>query len=221
MAIAFFDLDRTLIDVNSGELWVRSEWKLGRLATREVMWAAWWLARYKFGHGKGLDLVFQRAALGLVGQREDELADRVRAWFELEVAHHLRPGGRVALDKHREQGDRLVLATSGTYYAATAAAHAFGIETVVSTELEVAEGLFTGQIRTLAVGDGKLTAVASWAEREGVDFEDATFYSDSFTDVALLEAVREPVVVNPDRKLRRHAALRGWPIVDWGLAPRA
>ncbi len=217
MALALFDLDWTLLDVNSGRLWVRAEWRAGRLRLREVAWASWWLARYSLGFASGLDAVFEAAVQGLEGQSEAELEARVEAWFQAEVRRHLRPGARAALSRHRERGDRLVIATSGTTYAARAAAAAFGLDAFVSTELEVDEGrLFTGRIATLAVGAGKRLAVEAWAEREGERLDDATFYTDSYTDLALLERVAHPVAVHPDRKLRRVARARGWPIAHWG-----
>ena len=218
MGTALFDLDRTLIDVNSGHLWVRAEWREGHIGFRQAAWAGWWLMRYRMGLVDGLDGVFEAAARAIEGDSEAELEDRVRVWFDKEVRHHLRPGGRAALERHRAAGDRLVLATSGTLYAARAAAAAYDLDEVVCTELEVVDGVFTGQVSILAVGRGKLDAVSAWAERNDIDLADCTFYSDSYTDVTLLEAVGTPVVINPDGKLRRTAAARGWPVEDWGAA---
>lgn len=218
MGLALFDLDRTLIDVNSGRLWVSSEWKAGRLSALDVMWASWWLARYSFGWESGLQRVFEAAAAGLEGQSEAEIALRVQEFFDRDLRHRLRPGAREALDHHRREGDELVLATSGTQFAAQAAVEAYGLRSFVCTELEIAEGRFTGRIAALAVGDAKLHRTEAWATENGRDLDSATFYSDSFTDVALLERVGHPVVVNPDRRLRRHATQRGWRIEDWGQA---
>jgi len=218
MGLALFDLDRTLIDVNSGHLWVSSEWRAGRLTALDVVWASWWLARYSLGSKAGLERVFEVAAQGLEGVPETEISARVQAFFDRDIRHRLRPGGQRALALHRDSGDQLVLATSGTQFAARAAVEAYGLETFVCTELEVLEGIFTGRIKALAVGDQKLRRVEEWAAHHGHDLSEATFYSDSMTDVALLERVAHPVVVNPDRRLRRHALERGWPIEDWGQA---
>ena len=218
MGLALFDLDRTLIDVNSGSLWVSHEWKAGRLSALDVVWASWWLARYSLGWESGLERVFEVAAAGLEGVPEVEVADRVRDFFDRDVRHRLRPGGERALRLHRDAGDELVLATSGTQFAAQAAIDAYGLQTFVCTELEILQGVFTGRIKALAVGEAKLYRVEEWAEQRGHDLSEATFYSDSMTDVALLERVARPVVVNPDRRLRRHAQERGWPIEDWGQA---
>ena len=91
MGLALFDLDYTLLAVNSGQLWVRSEWRAGNLSLRDLIWAGWWLMRYQFGHQSGLDEVFRTAAQGLQGQSEADLDERVRVWFAAEVQQHLRP----------------------------------------------------------------------------------------------------------------------------------
>ncbi|MBX2796648.1 MAG: HAD-IB family hydrolase [Myxococcales bacterium] len=218
MGVALFDLDHTLLDVNSGTLWLKAEWREGRLGLRDVVWAGWWLGKYSVGIGTGLDGVFEVAAKALKGTSESELAARVQAWFDREVRHHLRVGAEEALQRHRAAGDRLVLATSGTQYVARAAAEAYGLDTVVCTELEVVDGTFTGNLAVLAVGAAKATACEAWAVREGVDLSEATFYTDSATDAALLRKVGQPRVVAPDRRLRRMAAEEGWPVVDWGVA---
>jgi HAD superfamily hydrolase (TIGR01490 family) len=216
--IALFDLDRTLLDCNSGRLWVAHEWRAGRITWRDVLWASYWLGRYGLGHSSGLDSVMEAAAASVSGLEEALLDERVTGWFEREVRHRLRRGARAALREHRERGDRLVLATSGTSFAALAAARAFQLHDVIATRLQAVEGKLTGKIEAMCVGEGKARAVEDWARAQGVDLALATFYTDSASDLALLERVGRPVVVCPDRTLRRIAAARGWPVVDWGGA---
>lgn len=213
--LALFDLDRTLLDCNSGRLWMMAEWKAGFIGVRDVAWASWWLARYAMGSDEGLDQVFQTAVASLMGSEEAVLDARVDAWFEREVRHRLRPGARDALLRHREAGHRLVLATSSTQYVARRAVDAYGLDHGISTTLAVDAGRFTGGIAELAVGAEKLTAVRRWADREGVALERCAFYTDSYSDVALMEAVGEPVAVHPDRRLLQHARARGWRIEKW------
>ncbi len=212
---ALFDLDRTLIDCNSGRLWMVAEWRAGRIGVRDVAWASWWLGRYALGNDEGLDQVFATAVRTLEGSTEAELADRVGRWFETEVQHRLRPGARAALDGHRQAGHKLVLATSSTQYVARCAIDAYALHDGVSTRLDVADGVFTGGIAELAVGDEKLHAVRRWADAAGVELARCAFYTDSMSDLALLDAVGEPVVVHPDRKLAQEAARRGWRIEKW------
>lgn len=213
--LALFDLDRTLLDCNSGRLWAMAEWRDGRITTRDLAWAMAWLGRYGLGFEGGLKGAFEAATGTIVGAREEELDARIRGWFDREVCHRLRPGALEALRRHRDAGDRLVLATSGSIYAAQAAAERFGLDDVVATRFEVADGRFTGRITTLAIAEGKTEAVRAWAEDGGHALADAAFYTDSMSDRTLLEAVGEPVVVHPDRALRRLAATRGWRVELW------
>ena len=82
--------------------------------------------------------------------------------------------------------------------------------------VEVRDGVLTGALASSAFGHHKLTACEAWAAREKVALADCTFYTDSYSDVALLEKVGHPIVIDPDRRLARVAVARGWPIVDWG-----
>lgn len=218
MRVALFDLDRTLLDCNSGRLWVAHEWRAGRLDLRDLARASWWLARYSLGSDAGLAAAFEAAVARLEGMSEDALRSRTTAWFAREVQHRLRPGARAALERHRAQGDLLVMATSSSTYAGEAAVAAYGLDALIATHFEVVDGCFTGKILELAAGPAKLDRAVEWAERQGLDLGTATFYTDSATDLALLERVERPVAVNPDRALARIARARGWTIVDWGVA---
>ena len=216
--VAFFDLDRTLIDCNSGRLWMTSELRAGRLGMGDVMWASYWLIRYHMGMEEGLEKAFEQAVATLQGLQEDTLDVRTRDWFEASVRGRLRPGARQALAAHLADGERCVLATSASVYEARYAAAAWGLETAVHTSFQVADGVFTGAIDGFAYGRHKLDRVVEWARANHVDLADSAFYTDSVTDLPVLEAVGRPVVVNPDRRLAVVALERGWPVHDWGLS---
>lgn len=216
MRLALFDLDRTMIDVNSGRLWLASEWRDGRIGWRDVVWASYWIGLYSLGWDKGLEEAVNSAVASLEGTPERDLDGRVQAWFTREVRHRTRPGANAAVERHREAGDLLVLATSGTSYAARAAAEAWGFHAHVATTLEVTgDGLLTGRIARSCLGPHKARAVEAWAAENGHDLREAAFYTDSATDLELLDRVGQPVVVHPDRLLRRIAARKRWPIEWW------
>jgi len=195
-----------------------SEWRQGRLDARNVLWASYWMAKYHLGYSGGMEEAYSEAVTSLRGLEEATLVERTQEWFDREVVHRLRPGAIGALRRHRERGDRLVLATSASIYEAECAASIWELESGISTVFEVADGRFTGKIGAWAFGNYKCARAEAWAEEQGVSLEDAWFYTDSKTDLKLLERVGHPVVVHPDRRLARIAAQRGWPVEDWGTA---
>jgi HAD superfamily hydrolase (TIGR01490 family) len=215
ITVAFFDLDSTLLDCNSGRLWMQSELRAGRISWRDAVWASWWLVLYRLGRGD-VERPFIEAVATLAGQEEAVLDARTTDWFASEVAHRLRPGAAETMAVHRAEGARLVLATSSSVYAARCAREAFALDDAIATSFEVEDGRFTGRVGSFAFGPHKLDRVREWADREGFDLAAAAFYTDSVTDLDLMEVVGEPVAVNPDRKLAAEATARGWRIVDWG-----
>lgn len=219
MAVAFFDLDRTLLECNSGRLWMQSEWRAGRMDWGNVLWGSYWLLKYHLGYGGGLEEAYRQAVASLAGLDESLLSERTTRWFDREVAHRARPGARRVLEMHRERGDRLVLATSASVYEAKCAAEKWGLEPGISTSFEVENGCFTGSVGAWAFGDHKCLRAEQWAKQEGASLDDAYFYTDSKTDLKLLERVGHPVVVHPDRKLERIAEDRGWPVEYWDTEP--
>ena len=217
MAIAFFDFDRTLITANSGVLWLRSEFRLGNISWWKAVVAVTWVARYQLGfarRGEGL----RRAIASLAGTSQAELRERTVAFYEQYVRSLYRPGARRALEEHREQGDELVLLTSSPAYLAELVADDLRLDAVLCNRFEVdGRGLHTGRSAgDLCYGDGKLSHAEAHARKRRVSLENCVFYTDSFSDVRVMEAVGRPVAVNPDQRLRRVAVARGWPIVDWG-----
>ena len=87
-------------------------------------------------------------------------------------------------------------------------------------EIDPETQVLTGKIAKVAYGDGKYHVTREWCERNGVDLADCTFYTDSMSDVMLMEHVGTPVAVNPDARLRAHAQKMGWDIQDWGIAEK-
>lgn len=217
MRLAFFDLDRTLLSVNSGELWVRRELALGNIKKRQAMRAMWWLVRYELGFASGEDMVAE-AVTHITGVSAKALLQRTATFYETEVRRTFRPGALEMLEQHRRAGDRLVMLTSSSHLLAEMAAAELRFDAVLSNRLQIgADGNHTGLIEgRVCFGEGKLVHATAEADRVGASVRDAAFYTDSFSDLPVMEVVQTPVAVNPDQRLRRHAQKRGWKIVDWG-----
>jgi HAD superfamily hydrolase (TIGR01490 family) len=212
---AFFDLDGTLLTVNSADLWVKRERRLGRITRWQLARAGLWLGGYKLGF---LDMESAlREALGtLAGKEEAEIRAETQAWWREEVRPRVAPGARAVLEEHRQKGDLLVLLTSSSRYASEMALEEFGLDHALCQLYEVKEGRFTGEpLKPICYGPGKVQVAQAWALERGVDLSQSAFYSDSSTDVPMLEKVKYPFAVNPDPRLRLAARQRGWQVLDW------
>jgi HAD superfamily hydrolase (TIGR01490 family) len=130
------------------------------------------------------------------------------------VRPNVYPQMAALVDEHRRAGHLTVIVTSASRYLAAPLATELGIRHFLATELVVRDGVFTGEaVRPLCYGAGKVHWVRELAAREGVDLARSYFYTDSITDLPLLEAVGHPRVVHPDPPLRRLSRRRGWPVL--------
>lgn len=217
VGIAFFDFDGTLITVNSAILWVRQEVTVGRMKPWQALQAAAWLAKYQLGFAE-IHQSFERAISALAGSAEGELRERTKSFYESRIRSLYRPGALRALEEHRGRGDRLVLLTSAPTYLSELVVGELKLDGMLCNRFEVnAQGIHTGRtVGALCYGIGKLSHAKAFAERGGVGLANCAFYTDSYSDLPVLEAVGRPVAVNPDRRLRRAAVQRGWELVDWG-----
>lgn len=214
--VAFFDLDHTLLARNSGVLYARAMHKRGTLSTFDTLRSMMWGALHFIGK---LDVqqTYQRAGELFRGMSGAHVQREVDDWFEREASLLLRPGGRTALAHHRARGERTVLITNSSSYIANAAARVWGLDAWLANDILVDErGLITGEVSSpLCYGAGKVHKAKHWAMQHGVSLRDACFYSDSISDLPLLEAVGTPEVVHPDPRLSRVAKQRGWRVHNW------
>jgi HAD superfamily hydrolase (TIGR01490 family) len=211
---AFFDMDNTLLRVETGMSWVQFLYRRGELPPKMLAKAMYWQALYKLAV-LDMDTVFTRLVEDLRGDSEAEMVAKCEIWYRDHVAPQVAPAARVAIEHHRRSGHLIVLATGSTQYAARPVARGVGIEHVLSSELEVAAGVFTGRPAAFCFGQHKVTLAERWAERHGVDLAASYFYSDSYNDLPMLERVGTAIAVNADARLRRHARRRGWPAPRW------
>ncbi len=216
MRAALFDLDRTLVRKDTATLYVKWQRDVGLATTRDLVRTMWWVAQYTFGV---LDTpaIAKRAIATLEGKPEQQMIDECERWYVSHVLPHVSGEGRRAVERHARSGDLVAIVTGATPYVARPLARTLGIPHVVTSELEVdASGVFTGRGKDpLCFGEGKVTRAERLAETHGFELAKAVFYTDSLTDLPLLERVAEPVCVNPDPRLRRLAKKRGWRIESW------
>lgn len=212
---AFFDLDKTLITINSGRAWMQSEFRKGQLSTWNFIEALVYLVAYRFGI-IDMDHAMSRAMKTIEGQQEEELRRRTHLWFENEVQGYAAKGAWNALDEHRHLGHALVLLTSSSLYESEIATRFFDLDDFLCTRYRVEDGRFTGEVvKPMCYGSGKVIHAKAWAQKHGVELSRSYFYTDSITDLPMLTQVGNPRIVNPDPRLRRLAKKKSWPILDW------
>lgn len=216
MPAALFDLDRTLVRKETASLYVRYMRRRGGATWRDAARVSLWVAQYTLGVIDG-PAVAREAALGLAGTAEAVMQARCDDWFFRDVEPLVSEVGKGRVREHRARGDLLAIVTGATPYIARPLARRLGIPHVVASPLEVDPGgRFTGRfVEPLCYGVGKLARARALAREQGFALEEATFYSDSLTDLPLLEAVGTPVAVNPDPRLSRLARERRWRVERW------
>ncbi|HHH40148.1 MAG TPA: HAD family hydrolase, partial [Sedimenticola sp.] len=125
------------------------------------------------------------------------------------------PRGRELIERHRRAGDTLMIITATNAFVTTPIAERLGIPHLIATEPERRDGRFTGEVTGLpSFQEGKVERLKNWLEERGESLAGSTFYSDSRNDIPLLEQVENPVAVDPDAGLARHAREQGWPIIS-------
>lgn len=214
-AAAFFDLDRTLISGSSTFRFAIAAWREGLIPTGTI-------ARDVLDN-----LVFRLA--GATDERSERMRDRLLGAVEgvrhedlvalneqivPAVLRRLRPEARQLLEMHAEAGrDRYLVSASPVEFV-TQLAGDLGLEGGIGTEAEVVDGVYTGRLAgPFCYGHGKAEHVEKLAAQRGYDLRLSYAYTDSASDLPLLEMVGHPVAVNPDSALESVAHQRGWPVV--------
>ena len=211
---AFFDMDRTLLRVDTAMSWTKFLYGRGELPKTMLAKAIYWSTLYKLAV-LDMETVFTKLCRDLEGDLESEMIAKCDVWYREHIEPHVAPAARVAVEHHRQAGHVVVLATGSTAYAARPVAKGVGIEHVLSSELEVVGGAFTGRPSALCFGRHKVALAEQWAASHGIDLARSYFYSDSYNDLPMLARVGTAIAVNPDARLRRHARKHGWAIQHW------
>ena len=126
------------------------------------------------------------------------------------VAPAIYAEARELIDDHVAAGHHVIIISASAKILVEPIAEELGVDTVVATEMAVKNGKLTGEITRYLKGDAKAEAVRQFAAEHGFDLDNSYAYSDSATDIPMLELVGNPVAVNPDRALKKHALANGW-----------
>ena len=213
--LALFDLDHTLLTLDSDEAWVEFLIEEGILDRAEFERANHELvARYRAGEATSVE--FTHFYMSTLVGRDPALLE---VWHAKYLARKIRPAisaaARELLAKHGAAGHLMIMTTATGRFIVAPIARELCLENVIATEPEMEEGRYTGRVAgTPNMREGKVTRLEAWlGEREMAldDFRESWFYSDSVNDLPLLSRVTHPVAVNADPPLAKLACERGWP----------
>ncbi|WP_199424304.1 HAD family hydrolase [Actinotalea solisilvae] len=214
---AFFDLDKTIIATSSATAFSRPFYAGGLITRRDVLRTAYAQFLFLLGRADADQTERLRAHLSamVAGWDVAQVSSIVSETLHLHIEPTVYAEAVALIDEHHAAGrDVVVVSASGAEVVEPIAA-LLGADRVVATRMEVVDGRYTGGIAFYAYGPNKAAAVRRLAEEHGYDLAASYAYSDSVTDVPMLEAVGNAAVVNPDRSLRRLAVERGWDVLTF------
>ena len=215
MSLAIFDLDNTLLGDDSDFLWgqflVAQGLVDGEFYSRENQ-------RFYEDYKAGKLDIFEFLAFSLkpLSEHSREKLDTLHRQFMQEaITPVMLPAAHLLLEKHRAQGDTLLIITATNSFITGPIAAALGVENLIATEPEIVDGQYTGRVSgTPCFQHGKVERLEAWLTAHQENLAHSWFYSDSRNDLPLLELVEHPVAVDPDETLADHARGKGWPIIS-------
>ena len=214
---AFFDLDRTLISGSSAFILAASARSAGFVSTGQFARDAGAALRFKLrgASDRTTDGLRDRVLGAVKGMRQDDLI-ALNAEVLPKLLAKIRPEARRLLDLHRHAGRNTYIVSAAPVEIVESLAHSLGMTAGIGTRGAIDDGVYNGELAgPFCYGRGKVAAMQEIARWDGLDLGQCYAYSDSASDLPMLQAVGHPVAVNPDTRLARHARANGWPIVHF------
>ena len=214
-AAAFFDLDKTIIATSSATAFSRPFFAGGLITRRDVLRTAYAQFLFLVGGADADQTERLRAHLSamVAGWDVAQVSSIVSETLHLHIEPSVYAEAVALIDEHHAAGRDVVIVSASGAEVVEPIAALLGADHVIATRMQIVDGRYTGEIAFYAYGENKAKAVRELAQERGYDLSASYAYSDSSTDVPMLEAVGNATVVNPDRTLRRVAAERGWEVV--------
>jgi HAD superfamily hydrolase (TIGR01490 family) len=214
-AAAFFDLDKTVIAKSSALAFGRPFYHGGLINRRHVLKSSYAQFMFLVNGADADQMERMRAYLTALctGWDVEQVSEIVAETLHELIDPIIYEEAATLIEAHQAAGRDVVLVSSSGAEVVEPIAALLGVDHAIATRMRVEDGKYTGEIEFYAYGPHKAEAMRELAARVGYDLADSYAYSDSITDVPMLEAVGHPTVVNPDRALRRLAATNEWPVL--------
>ena len=215
MSLAIFDLDNTLLSIDSDHAWgefLVEQGAVDPVAYREANER--FLADYNAGT---LDMAafLEMALKPLAENTPEQLAAWHQQFMASKIEPHILPKAEELLARHRTKGDTMLIITATNRFITGPIAERLGVDDLIAVDPEMVDGRYTGRVDGVpSYREGKVIRLQAWLEAQDITMDGAWFYSDSHNDLPLLEKVDHPVAVDPDDTLRKVAEERHWRIMS-------
>jgi HAD superfamily hydrolase (TIGR01490 family) len=214
---AFFDLDKTIIAKSSTLALGRPLYEGGLINRRVALRTAYTQLVYSIAGADeaSMDRMRRSAERMCAGWAVDQVTAIVDEALHDLIDPLIYAEAAALIDAHHAEGRDVVIVSSSGEEIVSGIGRMVGADHVIATRMVIEDGHYTGEVAFYAYGEAKADAIRELAAEAGYDLAASYAYSDSATDVPMLEAVGHPTAVNPDRALRRVAEARGWPILEF------
>ena len=212
---AFFDLDRTIIRVNSGEILVRQAYKNGLMSKMDIIKGFYFTFLYKL-ELMPTEQIIKGMARWMAGLSEAAVITLSEEIFQTYLIDAIRPEIVDTIQFHKERNGEVVILSASMPYICSQFEAQLNLGNSICSQLEVVKGKFTGRpVGRFCFGNEKVFRLTSFCEKRGYRLQDAYYYADSISDYEALNVIGHPVCVSPDKKLTRAARQKGWTIYNW------
>lgn len=214
---AFFDLDKTILAKSSSFAFARPFYKEGLIGRADVIKSAYAQFVYLASGADHDQMESMRQYMSnlVTGWEVEKVKQIVSETLDTIVDPMVYEEALDLIAHHRMLGHQIIIISSSGTDVVEPIGERLGADLAIGTQVGIEDGKYTGEILFYAYGPGKAEAMRSLAAERGYDLTECYAYSDSFTDVPMLEAVGHPVAVNPDTELRKVAVEKHWPIRDF------
>ncbi|GBU29107.1 phosphoserine phosphatase [Treponema sp. R8-4-B8] len=210
--VHIFDVDHTIVRKTSTEYFVQMALKEKVIRYSQVSHLLIDWVKYKLASPNN-DFI-ENTVKKLAGLEKDVLESIADSCFKKRIKPNIYTGAKSIIEEALKNGEKVIFATSSFDFIIKPLEQFFGIEGSLACQLEYSQGKTTGNlVGYSSFGPKKKTAAVEWMSRNAINPQDVSFYSDSYTDLPLMEYCGNPVAVNPDGILARKAKKRGWRIL--------
>jgi HAD superfamily hydrolase (TIGR01490 family) len=214
---AFFDLDKTVIAKSSALAFGRPFYRDGLISRRDVVKSAYAQLMFRLGGTDEQTMARTRDYLAALckGWKVEQVQQIVAETLQELINPYVYAEAAILIGEHQAAGRDVVLVSASGDEMVRPIGALLGVTDVIATRMGIVDGRYSGEVEFYAAGSRKVEGVRELADERGYDLAECYAYSDSNSDLPLLEAVGHPSVVNPDRSLRRVALERSWPVLEF------